>query len=63
MNLKRILSHFDFLILFFEFGSYRRRNSTREAFQVRENFKEYFNSEGGSVVWQLSRVRKGTIHT
>lgn len=40
-----------------------RRNSTREAFDIRENFKEYFNSEAGSVVWQLNRVRKGTIHT
>lgn len=38
------------------------RNSTREAFQVRENFKEYFNSDAGSVVWQVNRVRRGRIH-
>lgn len=40
-----------------------RRNSTREAFQVREKFRDYFNSDAGSVVWQVERVRKGRIHS
>ncbi|KAJ4427185.1 hypothetical protein ANN_24801 [Periplaneta americana] len=35
-----------------------RRNSTCESFQVRENFKEYFNSLG-SVPWQLNVVHRG----
>lgn len=40
-----------------------RRNSTREACQVREDFKEYFNSDAGSVAWQTQSVRKGRIRT
>ncbi|CAI6347335.1 unnamed protein product [Macrosiphum euphorbiae] len=40
-----------------------RRNSTREAFQVREKFRDYFNSDAGSVVWQVESVRKGRIHS
>lgn len=39
-----------------------RRNCSREAFQVREKFKEYFNSDVGSVVWQVNSVRRGRIH-
>ncbi|KAK5648159.1 hypothetical protein RI129_003051 [Pyrocoelia pectoralis] len=38
-----------------------RRNNTREAFEVRENFKKYFTSEDGSVAWQLDIVRRGRI--
>ncbi|KAK4884902.1 hypothetical protein RN001_001173 [Aquatica leii] len=38
-----------------------RRNTTRQAFQVRENFKEYFNSDVGSVTWQVHTVRRGRI--
>jgi len=40
-----------------------RRNSTREATQIRDAFKDYFNSDAGSVVWQVDSVRKGRIHT
>jgi len=40
-----------------------RRNSTREAFQVRDYFKEYFNSNVGSLVWQIESVHKGKIQT
>jgi len=40
-----------------------RRNSTREALQVREKFRDYFNSDYGSVVWQVDSVRKGRIHS
>lgn len=39
--------------------NFLRRNCTREAFNVRETFKEYFISEVGRVPWQLDRVRKG----
>ncbi|KAK5648349.1 hypothetical protein RI129_003241 [Pyrocoelia pectoralis] len=38
-----------------------RRNTTRQAFHVRENFKEYFNSDVGSVAWQVHTVRRGRI--
>ena len=38
-----------------------RRHSTRLAFQVREIFKEYFNSDGGSVAWQVPTVHRGRI--
>ncbi|XP_071055952.1 uncharacterized protein [Onthophagus taurus] len=38
-----------------------RRNCTQTAFQVRENFKEYFNSRTGSVSWQTDIVRRGRI--
>lgn len=40
-----------------------RRNSTREAFQVWEKLKDYFNSDSGSVIWQVEHVRKGGIHS
>jgi hypothetical protein len=32
--------------------SHRGGNATREAFQVRDAFKDYFSSETGSVSWQ-----------
>nr|XP_022911217.1 protein ANTAGONIST OF LIKE HETEROCHROMATIN PROTEIN 1-like isoform X2 [Onthophagus taurus] len=38
-----------------------RRNCTQTAFQVRENFKEYFNSRTGSVPWQTDIVRRGEL--
>lgn len=34
-------------------------NATTEAFEVREKFKDYFNSEEGSVHWQRSYVLRG----
>lgn len=40
-----------------------RRNSTWEATQIRDAFKDYFNSDAGSAVWQVDSVRKGRIHT
>lgn len=40
-----------------------RRNSTRDAFQVREKFRDYFNSDAGSVIWQVERVRRGRINS
>lgn len=40
-----------------------RRNSIREATQIRDTFKDFFNSDSGSVVWQVNKVRKGIIHT
>lgn len=40
-----------------------RRNCTREAFDVRENFKNYFNSAAGNVPWQLNYVRRGRLQT
>lgn len=41
-----------------------RRHCTREAFDIRENFKNYFNSAAaGSVPWQLNYVRRGQIQT
>lgn len=48
-NTESALTNLDFL----------RRNCTREAFNVRETFKEYFIYEVGRVPWQLDRVRKG----
>lgn len=38
-----------------------RQNSTQRAFQVRDYFKEYFNSPDGSVPWQLQIVRRGRL--
>lgn len=35
-----------------------RKNSTREAFDIQENFKNYFNSAAGCVPWQLIYVRR-----
>jgi len=32
--------------------SHRGGNATREAFQIRDAFKDYFSSEAGSVPWQ-----------
>lgn len=52
-NSESALTNLDFL----------RRNCNREAFNVRENLKEYFMSEVGRVPWQLNRVRKGRIYT
>lgn len=40
-----------------------RRNSTREAIKFRDEFKDYFISDSGRVVWQVDSVRKGRIHT
>ncbi|XP_050527810.1 uncharacterized protein LOC126897907 [Daktulosphaira vitifoliae] len=48
-NTESALTNLDFL----------RRNCTRDAFNIREKFKEYFISEVGRVPWQLDRVRKG----
>lgn len=35
------------------------RRPTRKAFKVREQFKEFFNSEMGSVAWQVQTMQKG----
>jgi len=32
--------------------SHRGGNATKEAFQIRDAFKDYFASEAGSVPWQ-----------
>lgn len=34
-------------------------NSRTDALAVRDSFKSYFNSEAGSVDWQLRRIRAG----
>ncbi|XP_067006617.2 uncharacterized protein [Anabrus simplex] len=39
-----------------------RRNPTQEALQIRENFKNYFNSPEGSVPWQLPIVHHERIN-
>lgn len=39
-----------------------RRNYTREAFDVRENFINYYNSAAG-VSWQLNYVSRGRLQT
>lgn len=36
-----------------------RRNASREATDVRDYFKNYFNSSIGSVPWQLPMIRRG----
>lgn len=36
-----------------------RRNALREATDVRDYFKNYFNSSVGSVPWQLPMIRRG----
>ena len=36
-------------------------NYTRKAKEIRDNFREYFNSNAGSVPWQLDRVRSKTL--
>lgn len=38
-----------------------RKNYTREVFDIREDFKNYFNSAAGSVPWQLNYVRRGRL--
>ena len=40
-----------------------RRNAPREATDVRDYFKDYFNSPVGSVPWQLAVVRLGRLHS
>jgi len=35
----------------------------REATDVRDYFKDYFNSPVGSVQWQLAAVRRGRLHS
>lgn len=36
-------------------------NASREAFQIRNKFTEYFNSQEGSLPWQLKRVTETDI--
>lgn len=38
-----------------------RQNCTERAMFVRDKFKEYFNSQEGSVPWQTQTVRRGRI--
>ena len=38
-----------------------RRNAPSEAFQVRESFKNYFNSPVGSLPWQRDVIYRGRI--
>ena len=33
--------------------------SSSKAMKIRENFKDYFNSQQGQVPWQLAAVRRG----
>ena len=40
-----------------------RRNASREARDVRDYFKDYFNSPVGSLPWQLAAVRRGRLHS
>ena len=37
-------------------------NAANEAFTIRENFKNYFNSAEGRVVWQDEMVHRGRIN-
>jgi len=40
-----------------------RRNAPREATDVRDYFRAYFNSPVGSVPWQLAAVHRGKLHS
>jgi len=40
-----------------------RRNAPREATDVRNYFRDYFNSPVGSVPWQLAAVHCGRLHS
>ncbi len=33
-----------------------RQNYTREATNIRDKFRDYFNSEAGSVPWQWEKI-------
>jgi hypothetical protein len=41
----------------------RRRNAPHEATDVRDYFRDYFNSSVGSVPWQLAAFRRGRLHS
>ena len=40
-------------------GNFGGNRGGREAFEVRNLFKEYFNSAQGSVTWQQNHVNRG----
>jgi len=40
-----------------------RRNAPRETTDVRDYFRDYFDSPVGSVPWQLAAVRRGRLHS
>lgn len=38
-----------------------RQNASRDAFLIRDKFRDYFTSDSGSVPWQLEIARRGRM--